>query len=89
MKHQEQEGMTMNEFPEEIITKPDGEPLIVLYFQAPSGMMITPCPHGRVFVDGTTQFKVCAGSVGCQNCKFNDKTDKKKKVVLCTKGIGK
>ena len=86
MKHQEQEGMTMSEFPEEMIVKPDNEPLVIIYEQLPSKILRTPCPHGRI-AHKDTPVSVCVGSITCKNCSHNEGINYGKKLVRCSRGV--
>jgi hypothetical protein len=80
-------------FPEDMVTKPDGGPLVVRYEvkkKMGANVSTTPCPHGLV-ADPRRKMKIGVGSVACQKCKFNKgtaRTGRKGKHVLCNKGIG-
>jgi hypothetical protein len=84
-------------FPEDIITKPDGEPLIVRYEvkkKMGANVSTTPCPHGLI-ADPRRNLKIGVGSVACQKCRFNVGTVTRGsskeglgKHVRCNKGIG-
>jgi len=74
------------EFPEEMITKPDGQPLKVMY-ELRRGKCKTLCPHGlKKHPDAHTV--IGAGSIACQVCAHNRGTDTEEQIVKCNKGIG-